>query len=34
MNDNLKTGILAAVVFPILLLGGILLVKAWGHKDT
>ena len=34
MNDNLKTGILAAVIFPILLLGGILLVKAWGHKDT
>ena len=34
MNDNLKTGILAAVIFPILLLGGILLVKARGHKDT
>lgn len=34
MNDNLKTGILAAVIFPILLLGGILLVKAWGHRET
>ena len=34
MNDNLKTGILAAVIFPILLLGGILLVKARGHRDT
>ena len=33
LNDNLKMGILAAVVFPVLLLGGILLLRTFKRKN-
>ncbi len=34
LNDNLKMGILAAVIFPALLLGGILLLRTFRKKEV
>ena len=34
LNDNLKMGILAAVIFPALLLGGILLLRTFRKKEA